>query len=86
MAEDPHDFTFLPSSHQGPFPWQRILTLAFSTEGAGKSAVVAPHVTEQAEGIRSSLPFLCLWVCVPALGVREPELSLEQDSSLSSHS
>lgn len=86
MAEDPHDFTFLPSCQQGPFPWQRILTLAFSAKGAGKSAVVAPHVTKQTEWISSSLSFLCLWVCVPVLGVREPEPSLEQDSSLSSHS
>lgn len=86
MAEDTHDFTFLPSSQQGPFARQRILTLAFRTERAGKSAIVAPHATEQAEGISSSLPFLCLWVCVPVLGVREPEPSLEQDSSLSSHS
>lgn len=49
MAENPHDLRFLPSSQQGPFPQQRILTLAFSTEGAGKSAVVAPHVTKQTE-------------------------------------
>lgn len=85
MAENPHDLRFLPSSQQGPFPQQRILTLTFSTEGAGKSAVVAPHVTTQTEWISSSLPFLCLWVCVPTLGVREPEPSLEQDNSFSSH-
>lgn len=51
MAEDPHDLTFLPSSQQGPFPWQRILASAISPEGARKSTVVAPNVRKRAEWI-----------------------------------